>query len=72
MPVIPLRSSCGVSLEPVAVGHAPALAALLLQERAHLQRYLPALGALVSIEAARQHLAAAEERARRHEIFEWH
>lgn len=72
MPVIPLRSSCGISLQPAAVPHAAALAALLLQERAHLQRYLPALGALVSIEAARLHLAAAEERARHHVMFEWH
>lgn len=72
MQVTPLTTSCGVALMPVAVAHAAALAALLLRERAHLQRYLPALGALVSIEAARLHLAAAEERARRHEIFEWH
>lgn len=71
MLVIPLDSSCGICLQPAAVPHAAALAALLLQERAHLQHYLPALGALVSIEAARLHLAAAEERARHHEIFEW-
>ena len=72
MQVIPLSSSCGVSLQPVAVEHAAALADLLRQEKAHLSPYLPALGELTSLSAARGHLAVAVDRARHHELFERH
>jgi len=72
MNVIPLSSACGIALTPVAVEHAAELASLMRRERAHLQPYLPALGALASVDAARLHLAGAVERARHHEIFEWH
>jgi ribosomal-protein-serine acetyltransferase len=69
---LPLKSISGISIIPVAVEHATALASLVQQNIEHLQAYLPAVADLSSVEAARDHLCFAAERASKAEIFEWH
>lgn len=72
MQLIPLRSSSGVSIVPVAVEHAEAFASLVQQNVEHICEYLPALAGLSSVAAAKAHLLAAVEHASTCEIFEWH
>jgi len=72
MKLIPLKSGAGISVAPVAVEHAEALASLVQKNVEHICEYLPALGSLSSIKAARAHLLAAVEYASTDEIFEWH
>lgn len=67
-----LNSDGGISIVPVVVEHAEALALLVQQNAEHLFRYLPALSGLSSTEAARAHLLVAAERASTGEILEWH
>jgi len=69
---LPLKSPSGVSIIPVAVEHAAALASLVQKNIEHLQAYLPAVADLCSVETARDHLCRAVERASEGEIFEWH
>lgn len=72
MHLIPLKSDTGISIVPVVVEHAEALALLVQQNAEYLFQYLPALSALSSAEVARTHLLAAVEQASTSEIFEWH
>lgn len=72
MQALPLKSPLGISIIPVAVEHATALASLVRQNIDHLRAYLPAVANLTSVEAAGAHLCFAVERASRAEIFEWH
>lgn len=72
MQLIPLKSDPGISVTPVAVQHAKALASLIQQNVEHFREYLPVLAGLSSIGAAKMHLLAAVEHASRGEIFEWH
>lgn len=72
MHALPLKSLSGISIIPVAVEHATALASLVQQNIEHLRAYLPAVANLDSVEAARAHLCFAVERASKAEIFEWH
>lgn len=68
----PLQTSSGVSIIPVAVEHAVALASLVQTNIEHLAAFLPAVANLFSIQAANDHLCSALERASEGEIFEWH
>jgi ribosomal-protein-serine acetyltransferase len=68
----PLQTPSGVSIIPVAVEHAIALASLVQKNIEHLVPFLPAVANLSSIEAANDHLCSALERAFKGEIFEWH
>jgi ribosomal-protein-serine acetyltransferase len=68
----PLQTSSGISIIPVAVEHASALASLVQKNIQHLQVFLPAVADLSSVEATRDHLRAAVERASQGEVFEWH
>ena len=68
----PLISSSGVSIIPVAVEHASALASLVQNNVEHLKVFLPAVAELCSLEKARDHLCYAVERASAGEIYEWH
>lgn len=72
MHLIPLTCGTGISIVPVVVEHAEALALLVQQNAEHLCQYLPALSGLSSVEAARTHLLAAVEQASTGEILEWH
>lgn len=67
-----LKSDTGISIVPVVVEHADALALLVQKNTEYLSQYLPALSGLSSTEAARTHLLAAVEQASNGEIFEWH
>jgi ribosomal-protein-serine acetyltransferase len=67
-----LQSACGISIIPVAVEHAPALALLVQQNVEHLRTFLPGVTNLSSVEAAKNHLWLAVERAAKTEVFEWH
>lgn len=69
---LPLRSLSGISIIPVAVEHATALASLVQQNIEHLKVYLPAVANLSSVAAAGGHLCFAVEHASKAEIFEWH
>jgi ribosomal-protein-serine acetyltransferase len=69
---LPLKSVSGISIIPVAVEHATALASLVQQNIEHLQGYLPAVANLSSVEAAGDHLCFAVAHASKAEIFEWH
>jgi len=62
-----LESGPGVSLVPVAVDHAPLLAALVQRNIGHLGAYLPAVTQLASADAAKAYLEAAGG-----DILEWH
>jgi ribosomal-protein-serine acetyltransferase len=68
----PLQISSGVSIIPVAVEHAVALASLVQTNIEHLAPFLPAVANLFSIEAANDHLCSALERVSEGGIFEWH
>jgi ribosomal-protein-serine acetyltransferase len=70
--IIPLESTPGISIIPVAVHHAADLASLVRQNVAHLRTYLPAVADLSTAEMATSHLLAAEKRAASGEVFEWH
>lgn len=65
-------TSSGVSIIPVAVEHATALASLVQKNIEHLKMFLPAVADFSSVETARSHLCYAVERASKVEIFEWH
>jgi len=67
-----LASASGVAIVPVAVEHAAMLAALVSQDRAHLDAFLPMVATLSTLEEAMAHLARAAVRAADGEIFEWH
>lgn len=67
----PLKTSSGISIIPVAVEHAPAFASLVQNNIEHLKPFLPDVADLFSVEAARDHLCSAVERAFKEEIFEW-
>lgn len=68
----PLQTSSGVSIIPVAVEHAVALASLVRTNIEHLVAFLPAVANLSSVESANDHLCSAVECASKGEIFEWH
>lgn len=68
----PLKSPSGVSIIPVTVEHATALASLVRKNVEHLKVYLPAAADLSSVEAAHDHLCRAVELASKGNIFEWH
>lgn len=72
MQPLPLKSPSGVSIIPVAVEHATALASLVQSNIEHLQVYLPAVADLYSVETALEHLCRAVECASKGETFEWH
>lgn len=61
-----------ISLLPTRPEHASALAALVRENREHLQTYLPAVLQLDCVEAARAYLRAAGARAASGEVLEWH
>jgi ribosomal-protein-serine acetyltransferase len=67
-----LESTPGISLIPVSVEHASLLASFVQQNLEHLIAFLPALGALSSVEVAKVHLLAAAENAANEDVFEWH
>lgn len=67
-----LSSATGISIVPVAPGHARALASLVESNIEHLHAYLPAVTALASIEAAQAHLQTASARAQQGDAYEWH
>jgi ribosomal-protein-serine acetyltransferase len=68
----PLTSATGVSIVPVATGHASALAALVENNIAYLRAYLPNVAELASITSAEAHLRTACARAEQGEVYEWH
>lgn len=68
----PLITNSGVSIIPIAVEHAIALASLVQKNIEHLAAFLPAVANLSSVEAANDHLCSALKRASKGEIFEWH
>jgi ribosomal-protein-serine acetyltransferase len=70
-PSLPDASS-GIAIVPVSVDHAPMLAALVAQDREHLNAYLPMVATLSSAEAAAAHLSAAVACASAGVAFEWH
>lgn len=70
--MIPLTSATGISIVPVSVGHASALASLVESNAEHLRTYLPHVAALTSVKDAKAHLEAAVERAEKKEVYEWH
>ena len=65
-------TASGIAIVPASVEHASMLAALVAENRAHLNAYLPMVATLSSPEAARAHLARAAARAADGEVFEWH
>lgn len=67
-----LSAGTEISICPVVVDDAEALASLVHQNIAHFCEYLPALAGLSSVAAARRHLLAVVEQASAGEIFEWH
>ena len=69
---IVLASDSGVAIVPVDVAHAAMLAALVAQDREHLDAFLPKVATLSTVEAARVHLEHAAVSAAEGEIFEWH
>jgi ribosomal-protein-serine acetyltransferase len=72
MPLPTLKSGAGISIVPVAVEHAEALASLVQQNVEHFCQYLPALSGLSSIGETSKHLLGAVEAASSGAIFEWH
>jgi ribosomal-protein-serine acetyltransferase len=74
MPLQPttLYSAGGISIVPVAPGHADMLAALVQQERDHLHAWLPMVATLASVDAARAHLERAMAAAAAGTACEWH
>jgi ribosomal-protein-serine acetyltransferase len=69
---LPLEAASGISILPVSVEHATALAVLVQQNIEHLHAFLPVLTNLSSVEAARSYLLSAAGRAACGEIYEWH
>ena len=67
-----LRELPDISIVPMLVDHAPALACLVQQNIAHLRAYLPAVVELASVEQATTHLHAASDKVRAGEMLEWH
>lgn len=67
-----LSSTTGISIVPVATGHARALASLVESNIDHLHAYLPDVTALASIETAEAHLQAASARAQLGDAYDWH
>ena len=61
-----------ISIVPTLPEHAEALAALVAQNREHLQAYLPAVVQLDSFGKAQAYLQAAAARAVNGEVLEWH
>jgi ribosomal-protein-serine acetyltransferase len=72
MQVQSLSTSSGVSIVPVALEHASALASLIQKNIEHLQSFLPAVVELSTVERVHEHLCYAVERASKGEVFEWH
>jgi ribosomal-protein-serine acetyltransferase len=68
----PLATGSGLAIVPVAVEHAPLLAALVRQDREHLDAFLPMVATLSTVDAAKAHLERAMVRTTHGEIFEWH
>jgi ribosomal-protein-serine acetyltransferase len=69
---ISLPTASGISILPVSVEHAVALAELVQQNIEHLHGYLPAVTNLSTVEAARSHLLAAADRMASGDTCEWH
>jgi ribosomal-protein-serine acetyltransferase len=67
-----LTSATGVSIVPVATGHARALASLVEHNVEHLRTYLPNVAELTSATSAEAHLQAACSKAEQGEVYEWH
>lgn len=73
MPTLPAGPGhAGLRLVPTALSDAPALAALVAANQAHLQSYMPRLCTLASEAAALEHLQYVAECAARNEMLEWH
>jgi ribosomal-protein-serine acetyltransferase len=72
MQPIPLTTSNGVVIRPVKADDAGMLAAVVRENREHLNVFLPKVATLSTVEAASAHLARATVRAAEGEIFEWH
>lgn len=72
MPTLPAGASHpDLRLVPAALSDAPALAAMVAANAAHLQSYMPRLCALASEAAAREHLQHVAECAARGDMLEW-
>ena len=69
---LPLSTFPDISIVPTLPEHAEALAALVAQNREHLQAYLPAVVQLDSLGEAQAYLQAATARAASAEVLEWH
>lgn len=57
---------------PAAVADAGALAALVQENTAHLNKYLPKVVTLSSVQACTEHLQYVIEAGQQDELFEWH
>ena len=62
----------GVEAIPAAMIEPEKFAAFVLRNRDHFAEYLPAVAALYTAEAAREHFASVAERVARRELWEWH
>ena len=69
---IALYAGAGIAIVPVSSDHAAMLAALVRQDREHLNAFLPMVATLSSVEAAGAHLERAAMRSLAGDIFEWH
>lgn len=65
-------ASHGITIVPVAVTHAPALAHFVQQNGEHLRVFLPAVLKVASLDEATHYLQAMEDGAASGEIFEWY
>jgi ribosomal-protein-serine acetyltransferase len=70
--MIPLTSATGISIVPVTIGHASALALLVESNIDHLRTYLPHVAELASARDAEAHLEVACARSIKGEVHEWH
>ncbi|MEJ7808635.1 MAG: GNAT family protein [Telluria sp.] len=59
-------------MSPAAVTDAPALAALIQENTAYLNKFLPKVVTLSSVEACTAHLQYVSNAGKDNELFEWH
>jgi ribosomal-protein-serine acetyltransferase len=62
----------GIVAVPASMIDPERLAAFVLRNRDHLAEYLPAVAALHTVEAARDHFAIVTERVANRDLWEWH
>lgn len=67
-----MRISPSVSVKPASISDAAALSALVQENTAYLQRYLPKVVTLATVEAATGHLQYVIEAGQQDDLFEWH